>query len=66
MRFGRAVQAWVGLVLAVPMAVGAHPGHVHHPGLVHGTSWIELFEFVVLVAVPLVIVFYCARVANSR
>jgi len=48
------------------MAVGAHPGHVHHPGLVHGTSWIELFEFVVLVAVPLVIVFYCARVANSR
>jgi hypothetical protein len=66
MRFKRAVQTLASLVLAIPMAVFAHPGHVHHPGPVHGYSWIELLGFVALFAVPLAIALLSVRPRNGR
>jgi hypothetical protein len=66
MRFEHSVKTVASLVLSIPMAVFAHPGHVHHPGLVHGTSWIELLGFLALFAVPLVIVVLAVRRRNGR
>jgi hypothetical protein len=39
---------------------------VHHPGLVHGTSWIELLGFLALFAVPLAIVVLAVLRRNGR
>lgn len=66
MRFERARQTVATLVLAVPMAVYAHPGHVHQPGLVHGYSWVELLGFAVLFAVPVVIAWLGMHSRNGR
>ena len=66
MRFERAVQAVASLVLAAPMAVFAHPGHVHHPGVVHGYSWFDLLGSMAVFAVPLTIALLVARGRNDR
>jgi hypothetical protein len=66
MRFERVLQTLVSLLLAVPMVVCAHPGHVHQSGLVHGYSWIELLGFVALFAVPLVIAWLAVHPRNGR
>ncbi len=63
MRFERVVQI---LALTAPAAVFAHPGHVHHPGLVHGTSWIELLGLMALFAVPLAVALLGVRSRNDR
>lgn len=63
MRFERAI---VGLMLAMPMAVLAHPGHVYHPGLVHGYSWLDLLGLLAIVAVPLAFAWQTARRRNGR
>jgi hypothetical protein len=66
MRFERTAQTLASLVLAVPITVFAHPGHVHHPGLVHGYAWYELFGLAALFAVPLVIALLVVRWRNGR
>lgn len=35
----------VVLLLTMPSAVQAHPGHVHGAGPVHGVSWMDLVLF---------------------
>jgi hypothetical protein len=66
MRFESARQTLASLVLAVPIAARAHPGHVHHPGLVHGYSWIELLGFAALFVVPVVIAWLSVRPRSGR
>ena len=66
MRFERVVQTVASMALAIPMAVFAHPGHVHHPGLMHGFSWIELVGSLALFAVPLVIILLVVRHRHGR
>jgi hypothetical protein len=66
MRFESALQTLASLVLAIPIAAHAHPGHVHLPGPVHGYSWIELLGFVALFAVPLAIALLSVRPRNGR
>jgi hypothetical protein len=66
MRFERALQTLASLALAVPITVYAHPGHVHHAGLVHVYTGIELLGFVALLAVPLAIALLAARTRHSR
>lgn len=49
MRFERAVM---GMMQMMPVVVLAHPGHVHHPGLIHGYSWVDLLGLLAMVALP--------------
>ena len=66
MRFECAVQTLASLALVIPIAVFAHPGHLHHPGVVHGYSWIELCGILALLAVPLAIILFAVHRRNGR